>query len=201
MLIAHATIAPRIDPTAWLAPDATIVGDVTIGADCRVLWGARLIGEGGGRIIIGRNAIVMENAVVRATPRHSCTIGDFCLIGPGAHVVGARIGDQVFIATGAAIFHGAELGNGAEVRVHATVHLRTRLAPGAVVPIGWVAVGDPAELHPPSEHEAIWATQRPLDFPGFVYGFDRATPDLMRQVTERLASILGRHRDDGTDSE
>ncbi len=198
MLTAHAGIAPRVDPTAWLAPDATIVGDVTIGADCRVLWGARLVGEGGGRIIIGRNAIVMENAVVRATPRHSCTIGDFCLIGPGAHVVGARLGDQVFVATGAAIFHGAELGNGAEVRVHATVHLRTRLAPGAVVPIGWVAVGDPAELHPPSEHEAIWATQRPLDFPGFVYGFDRATPELMRQVTERLAPMLGRHRNDGT---
>ena len=46
----------------------------------------------------------------------------------------------MFVATGAAIFHGAVLGRGSEVRVHATVHLRTRLEPGAVVPIGWVAV-------------------------------------------------------------
>lgn len=198
MLIPHAGLSPRIDPTAWVAPDATIVGDVTIGPDCRVLWGARLIGEGGGRIIVGRNAIIMENAVVRATPRHACTIGDFCLVGPNAHVVGARLEDQVFIATAAAIFHGAELGAGSEVRVHATVHLRTRLAPGAVVPIGWVAVGDPAELHPPSKHEAIWTVQKPLDFPDFVYGFDRDTPELMRHVTERLAGMLGRHRNDKT---
>lgn len=198
MLIPHAGTAPRIDPTAWVAPDATIAGDVAIGADCRVLWGARLIGEGGGRITVGRNAIIMENAVVRATPRHPCTIGDFCLIGPNAHVVGARLGDQVFIATGAAIFHGAELASFVEVRVHATVHLRTRLASGSVVPIGWIAVGDPAELHPPSAHEAVWATQEPLDFPRFVYGFDRATPDLMRHVTERLAGMLSGHRNDET---
>lgn len=201
MMIPHAGLAPRVDPSAWVAPDATVVGDVTIGSECRVLWGARLIGEGGGRISVGRAAIIMENAVVRATPRHPCTIGDCCLIGPSAHVVGARLGDQVFIATGAAIFHGAELGAGAEVRVHGTVHLRTRLASGAVVPIGWVAVGDPAELHPPSAHAAIWAAQEPLDFPGFVYGFDRTTPDLMRAVTERLAVRYGAHRDDRPDSD
>ncbi|MGH7107907.1 MAG: gamma carbonic anhydrase family protein [Acetobacteraceae bacterium] len=198
MIIAHAGRTPRIDPSAWIAPDATVVGDVTIGADCRVLWGARLIGEGGGGISLGRAAIIMENAVVRATPRHPCAIGDFCLIGPSAHVVGARLGDQVFIATGAAIFHGAELGHGAEVRVHATVHLRTRLAAGAVVPIGWVAVGDPAELHPPAEHKAIWAAQEPLDFPGFVYGFDRATPELMREITKRLSARYAAHREDTT---
>ncbi|MDA8049135.1 MAG: gamma carbonic anhydrase family protein [Rhodospirillales bacterium] len=197
MLIAHAGRAPRVDPSAWVAPDATVVGDVAIGPECRVLWGARIVGEGGGQIVIGRSGIVMENAVVRATPRHDCTIGDFCLIGPGAHVVGARIGEQVFIATGAAIFHGAELGKGAEVRVHATVHLRARLEPGAVVPIGWVAVGDPAEIRPPGEHERIWAVQEPLDFLAFVYGFGRRTPELMRQVTERLAAMLGGHREDG----
>jgi len=157
VLIAHAGKRPRVDPTAWVAPDATIVGDVTVGPECRVLWGARIIGEGGGRIGIGRAGIVMENAVLRATPRHPCSLGDFCLIGPGAHVVGARLGNEVFVATGAAIFHAAELDERAEVRVHATVHLRTRLAAGAVVPIGWIAVGNPAEIRPPGEHERIWA--------------------------------------------
>jgi carbonic anhydrase/acetyltransferase-like protein (isoleucine patch superfamily) len=61
-------------------------------------------------------------------------------------VTGAELEDEVFIATGAAIFHGAHLGRGSEVRVHGTVHLRTRLEPGATVPIGWVAVGDPARI-------------------------------------------------------
>jgi carbonic anhydrase/acetyltransferase-like protein (isoleucine patch superfamily) len=196
MLIAHAGKTPVIDPTAWVAPDATVAGDVGIGPDCRVLWGARIIGEGGGTIRLGRACIVMENAALRATPRHPCTIGDFCLVGPQAHVVGAAIGDEVFIATGAAVFHGARLGKGAEVRIRATVHLRTRLAPGTVVPIGWVAVGDPARILPPDHHDAIWEVQRPLDFPGFVYGLGRETPELMRHITERLAEMLGRHRDD-----
>ena len=196
MLIEHAGRRPVIDPTAWVAPDSTIAGDVAIGAECRVLWGARIIAEGGGKVRIGRGCIIMENAAVRATARHECRIGDHCLVGPQAHVVGAALEGEVFVATGSAVFHGAYLGKGAEVRVHATVHLRTRLDPNAVVPIGWVAVGDPARILPPDAHEAIWAAQKPLDFPGFVYGFDRATPELMRHVTERLATTLGRHRGD-----
>jgi carbonic anhydrase/acetyltransferase-like protein (isoleucine patch superfamily) len=196
MLIVHAGRQPKIHPTSWVAPDATIAGDVAIGPECRVLWGARIIGEGGGKIRIGRAAIVMENAVIRATARQDCTIGDHCLVGPQAHVVGALLEDEVFVATGAAVFHGARLGRGAEVRVHATVHLRTRLAPGAMVPIGWVAVGDPARILPPDRHEAIWAVQKPLDFPGFVYGVARETPEPMRRITERLAATLGEHRAD-----
>jgi carbonic anhydrase/acetyltransferase-like protein (isoleucine patch superfamily) len=129
----------------------------------------------------------MENAVVRATATHPTTIGSHCLIGPLAHVVGATIEDEVFVATGAAVFHGAHLGRGSEVRVHAVVHIRTELPAGATVPIGWVAVGTPAQILPPDQHEAIWAVQRPLDFPGFVYGVDRSADDVMVQITRRLA--------------
>jgi carbonic anhydrase/acetyltransferase-like protein (isoleucine patch superfamily) len=195
MLIAH-TAHPRIDATAWVAADATICGDVMIGPGARILHGARVIGEAGGAIRIGRDCIVMENAVLRAGPRHSLTIGDHCLIGPNAHVVGAHLEDQVFIATGAAIFHGAHLGRGAEVRVHAIVHLRTRLEPGATVPLGWIAVGDPARILPPDKHDEIWAIQAPLDFPQWVYGFGRDTPDLMVEVTRRLSEALGAHSRD-----
>jgi carbonic anhydrase/acetyltransferase-like protein (isoleucine patch superfamily) len=196
MIIVHAGKRPRIDPSAWVAPDATVCGDVAIGPGARVLHGARVIGEGGGAISIGRNCIVMENAVVRASGRHACTIGDHCLIGPGAHVTGAVLEDEVFVATAASVFHGAHLGRGSEVRVHATVHLRTRLEPGAVVPIGWVAVGDPAHILPPDRHEEIWAVQGPLNFPLWVYGFERGTPQLMVQLTNRLSEDLGAHRDD-----
>jgi carbonic anhydrase/acetyltransferase-like protein (isoleucine patch superfamily) len=196
MLIEHAGKRPTIDPTAWVAPDATLCGDVTIGPGVRILHGARLVGEAGGAIRIGRDAIIMENVVIRASAKHPCTIGDHCLIGPSAHVTGATLEDQVFVATGAAIFHGAVLGRGSEVRVHATVHLRTRLEPGAVVPIGWVAVGDPARILPPDGHDEIWEVQKPLNFPQWIYDFDRNTPDLMRHVTRRLSEALGAHAGD-----
>jgi len=194
MLIEHAGKKPQIHPSAWVAPDATVCGDVAIGAGSRILHGARLIGEDGGSIRIGQECIVMENAAVRATRRHACSIGDHCLIGPNSHVAGAVLKGQVFIATGAAIFHGAHLGLRAEVRPHGVVHLRTRLEPGASVPIGWIAVGDPARVLPPDQHDEIWAIQRPLNFPQWVYGFDRDTPELMIRICHYLSTSLETHR-------
>jgi carbonic anhydrase/acetyltransferase-like protein (isoleucine patch superfamily) len=193
MIIKYGDHSPHIDRDAWVALDATVCGDVTIGAGTRIMHGARLVAEAGGSIRIGCNCIVLENAVIRATANHPCTIGDHCLVGPNSHVVGAAIGDEVFIATGAAVFHGAVVGERAVIRINGTVHIRSRLEAGATVPIGWIAVGDPAEILPPDRHDAIWALQKPLDFPGFVYGFDRETPDLMRAVTARLSERLGVH--------
>ncbi len=182
---------PNISPQASVAPDCTILGNVTLGPGCRIQPGTRIVAEGGGSIRLGRNCIVLENAVIRATARHDCLIGDHCMIGPQAHIVGAEIADEVFIATGASVFHVARIGKGAEVRINAVVHLRTTLEPGASVPIGWVAVGTPAQILSPDQHEAIWAVQRQLDFPGFVYGLDRSDPDLMRRLTARLSDELG----------
>jgi carbonic anhydrase/acetyltransferase-like protein (isoleucine patch superfamily) len=196
MIISHAAIAPRIDPAAWVAPDATICGDVEIAAGARVLHGARIVGEAGGKIRIGRDVIVMENAVVRAGPKHPCSIGDHCLIGPHAHITGCTIEEQVFVATGASVFHAAHVGKGSEVRVNGVVHLKTRLEPGSSVPIGWIAVGDPARILSPDQHDDIWAIQKPLNFPLTVYGLDRDTPDLMMAVTRRLSEALGAHKDD-----
>ena len=196
MLIEHLGKRPQVDSTAWIAPDATACGDVVIGPGVRVPHGARIIGEAGGAIRIGHDCIVMENAVIRASQRHSCTIGDYCLIGPNAHVTGATLEDEVFVATGAAIFHGALLGRASEVRPHGTVHLRTRPPPSSTVPIGWVAVGDPARILSPDRPDEIWAIQGPLNFPLWLYGFDRDTPDLMRQVTRPLSETLGTHAGD-----
>ncbi|WP_411906774.1 gamma carbonic anhydrase family protein [Rhizobium mayense] len=194
MIISYAEHAPSIDTEAWVAPDATVCGDVVIGAGSRIMHGARLVAEAGGSIRIGRNCIVLENAVIRATGRHPCTLGNHCLIGPNSHVVGAEIGDEVFIATGAAVFHGAHIGRGSEVRINGTVHLRTHLEPDTTVPISWIAVGDPAQLLPPDQHEAIWLRQKPLDFPGFVYGVDRSIPNVMQNITTGLSAVLGVHR-------
>jgi carbonic anhydrase/acetyltransferase-like protein (isoleucine patch superfamily) len=181
-----------------VAPNAAVCGDVAIGAGSRVLFGAQIIAEGGS-IEIGTECIVMENAVLRSNTRHPLTIGNNCLVGPNAHVVGCVVEDEVFIATGASIFHGARLGKGCEVRINGVVHLRTRVAPGETVPIGWVAVGDPASILPPNEHDKICEIQRPLNFPLTVYGFDRSEADMVK-ITRRLSETLGLHARDVTEA-
>jgi carbonic anhydrase/acetyltransferase-like protein (isoleucine patch superfamily) len=194
VLIEHQGKTPQIDPSAYIAPTATVCGDVVIGANSRIMFGANLIAQGG-RIEIGEYCIVMENAVIRCTAEHALSIGNHCLIGPNAHLVGCTIKDECFVATGAAVFHGACLEKGAELRVNGVVHLRSRVAAGATVPIGWIAVGDPAEIFAPHQHDAIWKLQAPLDFPLTAYGISRDEADMI-QITERVAARLGLHRDD-----
>ena len=197
MLIEHGGKRPRIDPSAYVAPNATICGDVTIGENSRVLFGAVVVAEGG-PVVIGAHCIVMENAVIRGTPRHPTRVGDHVLVGPRAYLTGCTVADSAFLATGVAIFNGARIGTRAEVRVNGVVHLRTALPADATVPIGWVAVGDPAEILPPNEHERIWAIQEPLNFPRTVFGLERAPvgETIMPEMTRRYARALTRHRDD-----
>ena len=195
MKFEHLGASPRIHPDAVVAATAVISGDVTIGADCQVLHGAVITAEGGA-VTLGENVIVMENALIRATSANPVHIGDHVLVGPMASISGATIGDEVFLATGTRIFNGARIGERCEVRINAVVHLRTVLPPETVVPIGWVAVGTPVQILPPERHEEIWTAQRELDFPGYVFGLDRETPDLMVQLTERYGRSLARHADD-----
>ena len=194
MLIEHLGCRPQVHPTAYVAPTAVLCGDVRVGPNCRILFGAQVIAEGGS-ISLGEQCIVLENAVIRATETHGVSIGATSVIGPHAHLVGCELGPAVFVATGASIFHGARVGAGAEVRINAVVHLRTELPAGTVVPIAWVAVGAPAQLLPPGEHEKIWALQEPLDFPGTAYGVARSAAS-MERITAVLARRLGSHRSD-----
>ena len=197
MLIKHEGVSPTVDPSAWVAPNAVVCGDVRIGPGCRVMFGAQIVAEGGS-IVIGRECIIMENAVLRSTSRHSLSIGNNCLVGPNAHVVGCTVEDEVFIATGAAVFHAAHLGKGSEVRINGVVHLKTHVAAGHTVPIGWEAVGDPAQIVPPGEHERIWEIQKPLNFPLTVYGFERHEAS-MQKITRRLSDALASHVGDLAD--
>ena len=104
------------------------------------------------------------------------------------------VGDGCFLATGSSLFPGSRLGAGVEVRINGVVHVNTALDDGAMVPIGWVAVGDPARVLPPAEHDAIWEVQEGLDFPGTVYGLPRDAPP--RERMERQTAWFGAHRDD-----
>lgn len=197
MLIEHNGVVPTIDSAAWVAPTAVVSGDVTIGPDSRVLHGAVLTAESG-PISIGRECIIMEQAVIRASKRHPVTIADRVLVGPHAYLSGCAVADEAFLAAGTRVFNGARIGAGAEVRINAVVHLLTVIDPGAVVPIGWVAVGDPAQLFPADRHDEIWAVQEPLDFPGVVFGMPRGSTDgsLLATAAPRYARALTRHQQD-----
>ncbi|HEX6674422.1 MAG TPA: gamma carbonic anhydrase family protein [Actinomycetes bacterium] len=197
MLIEHQGRRPRIANSAYVAPTAVVCGDVTIGEDSRILFNAVVTAEGGS-VEIGSRCIVMEHALVRGRAGHPTRIGDNVLVGPHAHVNGARIDENAFLATGAAVFPGARVGARAELRISGVVHVNSALPADATVPIGWVAVGDPAQLFPPAAHEEIWAIQEGLDFPGTVFGLPRppAGETLMPAAMARYAERFGRHNTD-----
>ena len=191
MIIEHRGAAPQVDPSAYVAPNAVLCGDVRVGPDARVLFGAVVTAEDG-RVEIGARCVVMENALIRARAAHPVVLGDDVLVGPHAHLNGCLVGEGTFLATGASVFPGVVLGRGVEVRINGVVHVNTKLEDGAVVPIGWVAVGD--KILPPGAHDEIWAVQEGLDFPRTVYGLSRDAP--ARERMERQTAWFGSHLDD-----
>ena len=193
MLIEHRGVTPTIADSAYIAETAVISGAVTLGEGVRVLHGAVLSAEDG-TITIGDNAVVMEHALVRARAGHNVHIGDSVMIGPHAHVNGADVGHEAFVATGASLFPGSTIGAGAEVRINAVVQVNTAVAPGEVVPIGWVAVGTPAQLFSPDRHDEIWAVQRTLKFGATVYGAGPSTT--MKEIMAGQSQFYGAHRSD-----
>jgi gamma-carbonic anhydrase len=193
MWLEHRGKAPQVDASAYVAPTAVLCGDVRVGPEARVLFGAVLTAEDGS-VELGARCVVMENALLRGREDHPVRLGADVLVGPHAHVNGADVGAGCFLATGCALFPGSRLERDVEVRIHGVVHANTLLRQGAMVPIGWVAVGDPAEILPPGDHEGIWRIQEGLDFPGTVYGVSRDTS--ARERMERQVTWFGAHADD-----
>lgn len=197
MELEHRGKRPRIHASAYIAPTAVVCGDVTIGAETQVLFGAVIVAEGG-PVEIGAQCIIMEQAVVRGTARHPARLGNHVLVGPHAHLSGCRVADSVFLATGASVFNGAHIGSRATVRINGIVHIKTVLPEEAVVPIGWVAIGDPVRILPLSDHDTISAELSALNFPRTVFGLERASAGetIMPEMTRRYARSLGQHRAD-----
>jgi gamma-carbonic anhydrase len=178
----------QIDPSAWIAPSAVVTGDVTIGAESRVLHGAVLSGDLG-PVVVGSYVVVMEHALLRGRASHPLTVGDAVLVGPHTHLNGTTVEDEVFVATGVSMFPGSTARAGSELRINSVLHVNSVLPRGTVVPIGWIAAGDPAELFAPERHDDLWAAQEPLDFPGTVYGVPRGTP--MREIMRQQCEVFG----------
>ena len=193
MLYEHRGRRPVVPESAYVAPSAVLCGAVVLGEGSRVLHGAVLTAENGD-VRLGRNSVVMENALVRGRADHPALIADAVLVGPHAHVNGATVEEEVFIATGAALFPGSVAGARSELRINSVLQVNSRLEPDAVLPIGWIAVGNPAQLFSPDRHEELWAIQRDLDFPGTVYGVPRGTS--MRDIMARQSEYYGAHAQD-----
>ena len=95
----------------WIAPTAAVMGRVILKKNASVWFGATIRGDND-PIIIGENSNVQDGSVLHTDTGSPLTIGNNCLVGPNAHVVGCTVEDEVFIATGAAVFHSARLGKG-----------------------------------------------------------------------------------------
>lgn len=193
MLLEHRGRRPVVPESAYVAPSAVLCGAVVLGEGSRVLHGAVLTAEDG-EVHLGENSVVMENALVRGRAAHPAVIGAAVMVGPHAHVNGATVEDEVFIATGASLFPGSFAGTGAELRINSVLQVNSRLAAGMVLPIGWIAAGDPAELFSPNRHEDLWKVQQTLNFPGTVYGASRDTTQ--RDIMAGQSEYYGAHLQD-----
>ena len=130
---------PQIDPTAFVHPDAVVIGDVIIGAESSV-WPTAVLRGDHGRIVVGAQTSVQDGTVVHCTRELDTVIGDRCVIGHNAHLEGCTIHDDSLVGSGATVLHRAEVGPGSLVGACALV------GNGKVVPPAARALGVPAAI-------------------------------------------------------
>jgi len=102
-------IAPQIDDSAWVAPDANVIGRIVLEAESSVWFGATLRGDNE-EIRLGRGSNIQENCVLHTDMGFPLTIGADCTIGHRAMLHGCTIGDGSLIGMGATILNGAKIG-------------------------------------------------------------------------------------------
>jgi carbonic anhydrase/acetyltransferase-like protein (isoleucine patch superfamily) len=134
-------VEPTIDSTAYIHPDAVVIGEVTIGPESSVWPCAVLRGDPGG-IVIGSRTSVQDGTVVHTTPIHPTRIGSECVIGHNVHLEGCNIGDGSLIGSGAIVL------NGAVIESQALVGAGALVSGGMVVPSRAMALGVPATIKP-----------------------------------------------------
>ncbi len=122
---------PLIAESAWVAPSAEIIGDVRIGNNCYIGWGAILRGDYG-TIIIGDETAIEEGVIVHARPLEKAVIGFRVTVGHGAMIHGAVIRDYATIGMRATIGDHAEVGEWALVAEQSMVTRRQVIPPGKI---------------------------------------------------------------------
>lgn len=130
---------PDIHPTAFVHPDATIIGSVTIGEGSSIWPGAVLRGDDG-YISIGKNTSIQDGSVLHTTPMFPTIVGDECLVGHIVHLEGCTVEDRAQVSNGAIVLHQVIVRTGSIVAANAVV------LNGLEVPAGALAVGAPAVI-------------------------------------------------------
>jgi carbonic anhydrase/acetyltransferase-like protein (isoleucine patch superfamily) len=202
MLLRHRGHQPVVDPSAFVAPTATLVGDVRIGPRARVMYGAVLDAEAS-RIEVGECAIVCEHAVLRATAAGGTSrpvqVADHVFVGPHATLLGCRIDRCAYVATGATVLHAARIGAGGSVAVGALVHAGTVLPEEFFVPPNMIAVGDPVRVHPPTDPATLAEAVRSAGFARMAFGVEAGWEDRIiryEQAAEVRSAEFAAHAHD-----
>jgi carbonic anhydrase/acetyltransferase-like protein (isoleucine patch superfamily) len=147
-------LVPDIHPDAWVHPDATVIGSVSIGADATI-WPQAVLRGDYGWIAVGARTSVQDGTIVHATQELPTEIGADCVIGHLAHLEGCLIEDGALVGSGSIVLHRAIVRSGALVAAQAVV------TNGTEVPAGAMAVGIPAVIKegavPPNRFELIVA--------------------------------------------
>ena len=146
---------PRVSATAWIAPTATLIGDVLVEDDASVWYGAVLRADFG-PIIVRRGANIQDGSVLHGGWDPATEIGEGATVGHLCVVHGAVVGFEALIGNGATVLDGATIGSRALVAAGCTV------PPGMTVPDGQLAVGIPARITGPVRGSAKqWVDTNP----------------------------------------
>ena len=148
--------APVVHPDAFVAPTATLVGDVRVEAGASVWYGAVLRADYS-PVIVRAGANVQDGSVLHGPPDQPCEIGERATVAHLCVVHGALIGEEALIANGATVLDGARVGAGTLVAAHSLV------AAGADIPAGVLAAGSPAQVKRPIEGTPaeLWVKMNP----------------------------------------
>lgn len=136
-------LVPQIDPTAFVHPDATVIGDVVIGPDSTI-WPQAVLRGDYGRITVGARTSIQDGSVIHSTLIYPTVIGDDCVIGHLVHMECCTIEDHCLVGSHSVVLHEVVVRKGAVVAAGALVPNRME------VPSGQMAVGIPATLRPSS---------------------------------------------------
>jgi carbonic anhydrase/acetyltransferase-like protein (isoleucine patch superfamily) len=130
---------PSIDPTAFIAPGAVVVGDVAIGEEASVWYGAVLRADLN-EIRIGARSNIQDGAVVHLADEYGVYLGEYVTCGHSAILHACKIDDEVLIGMGATVLDGAEIGARSVIGANALVTQGMKIPPGSLV------LGSPAKV-------------------------------------------------------